>query len=284
MDTLSLDSAWFKWDWAVRHSQLLQADIAGTLKPDGDPGSESVLRIGHEYDPQLNCWVVKVKFVGDIPTRLSLIAGDVIQNFRSALDHLAWFLVQRVSRDAPLTKDQERGVYFPFCDSEKHFARSISSKLPGVPDADLAIIRQFQPYFTGDEFKARHAFRILADLSDHDKHRTLQPVGLRLAYVRCQAINVHDCVVWRIVPSTSTELIKVNTKLATLFTRVTGPNPSFQVEIEPAADVAFNENVWIKNLLEGVEINVFNLLGAFGNPPDELVSRESDERSPARRG
>jgi hypothetical protein len=274
VDAVTLESAWYKWDWAVRHSQLLQAEIASALKPDGDPGSDSVLRIGQEYNPQLNRWTVKVTFVGAIPTSLSLIAGDVIQNFRSALDYLAWFLVQRVPRDVPLTKDELKRVYFPFCDTEKHFSRSVGGKLPGVPEADLAIIRQFQPYFTGDELIDWHAFRVLADLSDHDKHRTLQPVGLRLASVKCEAINVHDCVVLRIVPSTSTELIQVNTKLATLFTRITGPNPEFQVEIEPAADVAFNEDIWIKNLLESVQTNVFKLLLAFGKPPDELVADE----------
>jgi hypothetical protein len=274
VDAVTLDSAWYKWDWAVRHSQLLQADIVSTLKPDGDPDSDSVLRIGQEYDPQLQAWVVKVTFVGIIPPRLSLLAGDAIQNFRSALDHLAWFLAQRSPRASPLTKDQERGIYFPFCNTEEHFAHSIPRKLPGVPETDLAIIRQYQPYITGDELIDRHAFRVLADLSDHDKHRTLQPVGIRLSSVECKAINSHDCVIRRIITSKSTELIHVNTKLATIFTRKTGPNPTFQVEIQPAADVAFNENIWVKNLLDNVQENVFKLLLAFGAPPDELVISE----------
>lgn len=285
MDAVSLDSAWLKWDWAVRHSHRLKADIDSTLKPDGDPDSESVLRIGHEYDPQLKAWVVKVTFVGIIPNRLSLMAGDAIQNFKSALDHLAWFLVCRVPREVPLAEGKKKGVYFPFCDSEEHFVRSVAGKLPGVPETDLAIIRKYQPYFTGDELKHRHAFRVLADLADHDKHRTMQPVGMRLNSVKCEAVNSHDCVVWRIVPTTSTELIHVNTKLATIFARQTGPKLNFQVEVEPTADVAFNQNIWVKNFLDSVEGNVFDLLLAFGNPPDELVISESDdghERIPVR--
>ncbi|MHB1526922.1 MAG: hypothetical protein ACYCZN_11700 [Candidatus Dormibacteria bacterium] len=276
MDAVTLDSAWFKWDWAVRHSQLLKADIDRALKSDGD-SSDSVLGIGHNYDPKLQCWVIRVTHVGATPIRFSLIAGDLIQNFRSALDHLAWFLVQRIPRDVPLPDDELKRVYFPICDSEGQFDRSVPTKLPGVGDTDLAIISQFQPYFIGDEGKAWHAFRILADLSDHDKHRTLQPVALRLNTVTCRALNSRDCVVWRITPVTTADPLQVNMKLASIFARKTGPKPTFEVEIEPTADVAFNGNVWVKDFLDRVQENVFKLLLAFGNPPDELVISESDD-------
>jgi hypothetical protein len=275
VDAVTLDSAWFKWDWAVRHSQVLQSDIDSTLKSAGD-SDDSVLGIGHEYDPQLQAWIVRASSVGPTPIRFSLLTGDVVQSFRSALDHLAWFLVQRVPREVPLRETQLRGIYFPICDSEKQFDSAVVSKLPGVGETDLAIIRQFQPYFTGDEDIARHAFRVLANLSDHEKHRTRQPVALRLNSVKCRAINSHDCVVRRIIPSTSTEFLQVNTKLATIFARKTGPNPTFQVEIESSADVAFNENIWVKNFLDSVQDNVFKLLLAFGKPPDELVMSEPD--------
>jgi len=104
-----------------------------------------------------------------------LTLGDVVQNFRASLDHLAWDLVwdQVKAAGAPRPK-RPQDIYFPMAKNFKTWTTGVNAKLPGVPDDQRAVIRRYQPYRRG---RGPRAMRWLRDLSDRDKHRVTVPVA-----------------------------------------------------------------------------------------------------------
>jgi hypothetical protein len=109
-----------------------------------------------------------VSSVKPTPTRFATIAGDAIQNLRSALDHLAWQLFLIGTRG---TADGNR-VYFPIA----HDAITYNAKLRKLScmrhDA-ITTLNTIQPYKGGTE----HTLWVLHKLNNIDKHRLLVTVG-----------------------------------------------------------------------------------------------------------
>lgn len=267
-----MESAWHKWDWAAHHGDLLEAEIDRTLKADGDP--DSLLAIDQKYDPSLDCTVISVRALAPIPPSISLMTGDLVQNYRSALDHAAWFLVHQGTTGGRQKDSGLKRVYFPIYDGREEFDKNLAIKLPGVTDTQvLDVIRAVQPFNAAEADKPLHSLRVIRDLSDHDKHRTLQPVGLRLQSVKCKVVRKKDLRVKDITAFTPTNVLKVNDKLAMICGNLTGPHPHLQVELEVTGDVALNEALWVKNLVREVKVFVFRILAEFGDPPPELDPR-----------
>ena len=130
--------------------------------------------------PNGNTAVVRITSLPNIRTDYGLTLGDTIQNFRAALDHLAWCLV-KLGHD-PRPSEPQR-VYFPMAASGKSFRSRVDEWLPGVPADYRAIIRRYQPYRSGDRAKA---IRWLRNLSNTDKHRVLIPAVVSLGGISLQ--------------------------------------------------------------------------------------------------
>jgi len=168
-----MSSAWAKYHWASKHMHAVDAAITRSL----DPKTHTVpLDVQIEVQGKSATALVRVGGLPSIRTDCGLALGDVLQNFRSALDHLAWGLV-KIGND-PRPKKPKR-VYFPMAESAKSFKRQINDWLPGVPRDYRTIVRRYQPYRRGERSKA---IRWLRNFSDVDKHRVLVPT----------VINAHD--------------------------------------------------------------------------------------------
>jgi hypothetical protein len=111
------------------------------------------------------------------PARLSLMLGDAIQNFRSALDYLVGDLARKNSNGV-LDDKIERKLQFPITTSRDNFRSEAgrSGKRKGrlslVPLTAAAHIQRVQPYLRGEEALGV-SLRILQELSNVDKHRRL---------------------------------------------------------------------------------------------------------------
>ena len=112
---------------------------------------------------------------GDLPVRLGAIAGDLVHNVRSALDLLAWALVE--SRGTmPTSERDQSNVQFPIVFSEAQFTDQAKRRLPGVPSHVIADIRQRQPFVMSPAgWDESHQLGRLVRLSNSDKHRILTP-------------------------------------------------------------------------------------------------------------
>ena len=264
MDGL-FDSAWFKLGWAVVNAETLEADI---LVYGVETHGQAPFKTKRRYDAKRHCIILSVAEIDPLPIHWGLQLGDVAHNFRSSLDHLAWALVKRGS--ATLTEAQERRVYFPIAKSPRHFAAVQKTMLVGVRRADLAIVRAYQPYKRGKRNLQRHVFSVLDELSNHDKHRTVQPIWSLPDSATWERGDAHDCEITQIVERARRVPLQVDTELARFYVRKTGPNPDIEVKGETTADPAINERVWLRNWIEETVKYTSSLLHEFSEPPPGL--------------
>lgn len=103
------------------------------------------------------------------PIELGLIAGDVVQNLRAALDQLVWAYSAGDKRN--------RRTAFPIYITEEEYRKNAPSKIQGLREKDQLLIERWQPFQLGDG-AARHPLAKLQQLSNIDKHRTLLPLAL----------------------------------------------------------------------------------------------------------
>lgn len=102
------------------------------------------------------------------PDHWPLLAGEAIQNIRSALDHAAWAAWRAIEEN---TGDGDR-VQFPICDSPRKW-KNAQGRLEGVPDSVRTVIESAQPYNRWPERPEGAPIAVLRDMSNADKHRRL---------------------------------------------------------------------------------------------------------------
>jgi hypothetical protein len=125
-----------------------------------------------ESDDLGNRWaVVYCESVAEIPLRFSLLAGDVVHNLRSALDHAVYQLVRR-DKGKPTTR-----TAWPVF-TEKPVGRVLAkynANLKGIKDKDVrTMIDWFQPYQRPSNL-IREGLAQLHELDIVDKHRVIRP-------------------------------------------------------------------------------------------------------------
>jgi hypothetical protein len=103
------------------------------------------------------------------PIELGLIAGDVVQNLRAALDQLVWGYSASSKRD--------RRTAFPIYTKEENFRESAPSQVRGLSEEGLANLERWQPFQPGGQAD-RHPLAMLQRLSNTDKHQTLLPLAV----------------------------------------------------------------------------------------------------------
>ncbi len=112
---------------------------------------------------EYRCFAVQRK---PIPGHWPLLAGEAIQNLRSALDHLVYEL-----------SGNNRRTQFPIFTDRCEFQVLGSRRLKGVSEAKRALIEKVQPYRFMPEDAAQHPLAQLSSLSNLDKHRVLATVA-----------------------------------------------------------------------------------------------------------
>jgi hypothetical protein len=100
-----------------------------------------------------------------VPKRISLIAGDFLQNIRSTLDYLVWELMLTT----PNVPDKHS---FPICTTEEGWKIvKRGDRLTGMPANPMRIIESMQPW-TASSPKL-HPLFILDELTNINKHRRI---------------------------------------------------------------------------------------------------------------
>jgi hypothetical protein len=120
-------------------------------------------------------------FLVDAPSDLHIISGEIVYQFKSALDHLAFALVQSNPRGVKLLKGWERTCQFPLHLTVPTYGspplkypvpvpyQCFEKKLPGISDAAYAFIESVQPYHRGPG--VHNILRIIEKLANVDKHK-----------------------------------------------------------------------------------------------------------------
>jgi hypothetical protein len=131
-----------------------------------------------EFNSQTKRLTFKVEVHGVPDPMWGVLVGEIVHNFRSALDHVVWELAGRPP--ARTSKTQ-----FPIFDTPAGFsARGLEQFLAGVEDKAITLIKAEQPFFVRPdgtcEGTTDSPLWHLKELSDIDKHRTLHLVGTTL--------------------------------------------------------------------------------------------------------
>lgn len=109
------------------------------------------------------------------PLEISILAGEMVYQMRSALDHLVFDLIKRNPNIATIDREWFEHCEFPLRmklrpGQKPPLAKSkFSHVLPGIAEVPFAFIERVQPYYRLGI--VNNALRFLADLSNIDKHR-----------------------------------------------------------------------------------------------------------------
>src|SRR5207237_45158 len=75
-----------------------------------------------EYDAKRHAVILRVESIKPMPVEWGLRLGDVVHNYRSCLDHVAWAIVRRGRRPPSRLSDWEQSsVYFPISRTRNGF-------------------------------------------------------------------------------------------------------------------------------------------------------------------
>jgi hypothetical protein len=101
-----------------------------------------------------------------MPTHWPLLAGEAIQNLRSALDHLIYE-----------KSGGKSSTSFPIFTNRSEYGEKAPGRLKGVSEEVKNQIAEFQPFRFMPEDASHHPLAQLSSLSNRDKHRILSTVA-----------------------------------------------------------------------------------------------------------
>jgi hypothetical protein len=110
------------------------------------------------------------------PHEISILAGEIVYQLRSALDHLAYELVKLNPSNVTLPGAWDENCLFPLWLTPPESGATYNCfkrKLPGISKSAFALVEGLQPYGRGEACKA---LKLLAQLSNIDKHRHLNVI------------------------------------------------------------------------------------------------------------
>lgn len=125
-------------------------------------------KISTKIDPQFKRLIYYLAKSDDVPVKLSLLTGDLIQNLRSSLDHLAYKLFKVGSDNG----SEGRHVYFPITEDLHQYKKEKDTKTQGFDQKAKDLIDTIKPYKGGNDILWK-----IHKLNNIDKHRLLVTVG-----------------------------------------------------------------------------------------------------------
>jgi len=269
----AFDSAWLKWGWAVREAEALKIDIdsfAVHIRPDG----LGTTRCEYQAHYHRFAVILETIHVVEFPQRWGLRLGSIVQNYRSALDHIAWTLVCQGKTPPPMLKEpQQRSILFPLQTDRLKFNDGLKRQFPGVSRAELAKVRRYQPFNTRKR-GGTAALTILERLSRFDKHRSIQPVAAYPFGGTLEVTHFERCEVSPIMPRNHPRSeLKVGAEFAYVYVRRTGPEPEMTVKVALDVKPVIDEGFWLNEWLHNAKGMVAKVLVQFGEPPRKLLER-----------
>ena len=118
------------------------------------------------------------------PQEIAILAGEMIYQMRSALDHLAFELVKRNPDVDNLDPGWHEHCQFPLRTRHPKNRNDFSHSLPGISPSAASAIEGMQPYRSSAINNMNGCLRALVLLSNIDKHRRLNLLRPRVRQVQ----------------------------------------------------------------------------------------------------
>ena len=154
----ALDGAYVRLDRATEHLTELKALNAAFLTAEAKRMRESA-RLDTSADPNVELYFDPP--TGDIPSRFSVLIGEIASDLRASLDYLVFELAILD------TGSEQKQTQFPVEDSPEKFRNNSQRFLKGINRAHTAAIKRLQPY------NGAGWTRQLIAISNPHKHRHL---------------------------------------------------------------------------------------------------------------
>jgi hypothetical protein len=265
------ESAWLKWAQGVGNGEVLLDNILTLAE---QPNLKMETWFGQQYDAQRHCIRLIARVTNPFPAHWGPMLGDVIHNYRSCLDHLAWALHKR-GRTPNLTEKQERAVYFPITSKREIFNACLKgdrAKLPGVRRADVAKVRLFQPYKAGQSRVHRHVFTVLDELANADKHRTIQPVIAVPNQIAFPQLAFFDCIRRKFVSTPNwSGASDPRAEFGRFYVKKDGSEPRVDMQPHFSLVPAVNELLTVGDFLNKTMALTSIVLREFAEPPESAL-------------
>lgn len=231
-----------KMERAIRHVEVLNLAI-------DEFREATAYELVQNFDPETGEYIWWIEGVtDDPPIKWAPLIGDILHNFHSALDHVAWQLALRKNYGHDLPADTR--VTFPIFKNRGRFWRKrADGRWTGLSGANALLrfpgdarehVLAVQPYRDGTA-SPEHPLWLLHALSNEDKHKTLHVVRSAIVDAGLQIKEFQDLRVERFTPIQGR--IRGRTEIGRLLLAETGPNPKGEFQPTFAFGEAFGDGV-----------------------------------------
>ncbi len=260
MSVGDLTDAFAKLGRAQVHFEQLKADVIGYPNPHPEPH----FSMRQEFDKDAGEVRFTVRRVREFPREWGLLIGDVLNNARTALDHLAWLLVQKGSIPEP---DKDWLVQFPIHDSMDDFNANIARRLPGVSQRNIDAIRNRQPIPGNPHYAMVAPLTLLREYGRIDKHRELHAVIASEQGISVGIFSAADCKITAVHPGRDIEdvpfVFEVGMELMRADVADVGPQARVELKIEGQYAPSLPDGRELLPTLRSICDAVFFVVSAF---------------------
>jgi hypothetical protein len=150
-------------------------------------------------------------------------------------------------------------VQFPFANSALDLNGQRNRRVPGIPDAEWGIIREYQPYRRGDRGRA---MALLRRVSDVDKHRYIAPaVACATGFVG--QVLITGCTVHNVRRYSPKRALHVGTQLMAMTVLPILREYDVQIESQITVQPSLDRGVALMPAMLGVRGVVLEILSRF---------------------
>ena len=165
---MKLTSAWRKYERGIEQARELCGKTRAFEEAQAYvPNVKTYIRSQQEVE-----YVILADERATPPDDLALMAGEVVYNLRSSLDHAVYALVRK-------NRGQSQ---FPIFTDMCEFQVKGRPMIKGVPPAICTLIEKRQPYIHSATAPALDPLAILNSFSNRDKHRELATVATAVEF------------------------------------------------------------------------------------------------------
>jgi hypothetical protein len=191
--------------------------------------------VSPDFDPYSSEHIGNVRVREPVPPMLAAIAGDLLNNLRSALDHIAVALIGRKEAAFPI---------YTIWNGEK--SKDFEREVRGANAAAIAGIRELQPcqHAARNTPVGEHPLAVLQVLNNKDKHRALTIVATRgtVNSLRIRSETGGEVFIRNLTIGRTTEMVETEAE----FFRYDVSGENVKVESRFTFEIAFNEDGAVK--------------------------------------
>ena len=285
------DDAWLKFAWALKRSETLHAELGRIQDLQTKTGGS--FETIQKFDAKTKRFTVVVTSVDPFPAHCSLLLGEVLHGYRSALDNAAWASVLRAARlgqkrgnkrarAAIADAEAVKRIAFPapvfysakYPNARLRFARTkLPNNAPGCTRADLAVMRWAQRFDLVEASRASLPFAILTEKNNLDKHKALQPVLISNRGYFAQQVTCGNCEVKSVKAAPSGTALQVGTKLVTVRVGNIVGDPDIEVQGYLASEPFITEKLALIPFLNALRRFMVHVLSGFSDCPSDIAQR-----------